>query len=65
MNTTDKINPGDIVSLKSGGSRMTVEKIIREKEKRNVTYANGLQLNNEKEGRYFGYRLKKLEDDDG
>ncbi|MEX2347722.1 MAG: DUF2158 domain-containing protein [Balneolaceae bacterium] len=63
MSTNEKINPGDIVALKSGGPRMTVEKIISEEGENKRYLCKWFKLNDQKEGRYFEYMLKKLDDE--
>lgn len=62
MSKTDKINPGDIVHLKSGGPRMTVEKLVSDDEEGKSYMCKWFKLNDKKEGIFFDFMLTKIDD---
>ena len=64
MSENEKIKPGDIVYLKSGGPRMTVEKEISDNDKEKRFLCKWFKLNDEKEGRFYEYMLEKYGEDE-
>lgn len=64
MTQNEKIQPGDIVHLKSGGPRMTVEREISSDKVNGKRFlCKWFKLNDEKEGRYYEYMLESYEEE--
>jgi uncharacterized protein YodC (DUF2158 family) len=62
------IRPGDVVQLKSGGPKMTVERVgllPQFKDDVQRAYCRWFMLDEPKEGAFPAHMLKKDKDDDG